>query len=50
MTMNEIEKFTDLTKSTEFFRRRRWIRKVTRMNYKDLKEESVPISSISAWV
>ena len=50
MTMDEIEKFTDLTKSTEFFRRRRWIRKVTRMNYKDLKEESVPISSISAWV
>lgn len=50
MTMDEIEKLTDLTKSTEFFRRRRWIRKVTRMNYKDFKEASVPLSSISAWV
>ncbi|KAL6451198.1 PEX29 Peroxisomal membrane protein PEX29 [Candida maltosa Xu316] len=46
MSMNEIEKMTN----TEFYRRRRWIRKVIRMTYKDKKESSSAPSGLSAWV
>lgn len=48
LSLDQIEKLAD---NHELFRRRRWIRKVTRMNYRDKKEQQVATSTgISSWV
>lgn len=49
LTLDQIEK---LANNHELFRRRRWIRKVVRMNYHDKKEQQQGATStgISSWV
>lgn len=49
LTLDQIEK---LANNHELFRRRRWIRKVVRMNYHDKKDQQQGATStgISSWV
>ncbi|RCK65115.1 Peroxisomal membrane protein PEX29 [Candida viswanathii] len=47
LSLDQIEK---LASNNELYRRRRWIRKVVRMNYHDKKEQVATSTGISSWV